>query len=324
MAVTPEGEVLWQARKRVSFRGSHESSVTVVPSVDAHFSPCLVIDGNPTKFLQGHNLWGSDDLVGLASALVEALAPHLAAQGVPLTPQQIANVQAGIFEILRVDVTYMYATGSLDNALAFVHALGEAGSMAHRGRACMEGETAILGKGSRRFSLMAYAKGHELAQRGHRLPEPLRNIGLEEYAADKVRFEARYRAMHLRDHAAGLRWGANWTLDTPPGIFGDTLARVNFPGDYRMTAEELQGIPGPVRMTYLAWKSGEDVKRLLTKRTFYRHRAALLPHGIDIAARKPNPLANVVPLRRVIEAVPAAVPEWAKGTPLYFEPRRRA
>jgi hypothetical protein len=32
----------------------------------------------------------------------------------------------------------------------------------------------------------------------------------------------------------------------------------------------------------------------------------------------------VVPLYRVLEAKPVQVPDWATGTPLYFEPRRVA
>jgi II/X family phage/plasmid replication protein len=59
--------------------------------------------------------------------------------------------------------------------------------------------------------------------------------------------------------------------------------------------------------------------------TFYRHRAELLPHGIDIATLVPREgVSNVVPLHRVLEAVPVSVPDWAIGTPLYFEPRRVA
>jgi hypothetical protein len=47
--------------------------------------------------------------------------------------------------------------------------------------------------------------------------------------------------------------------------------------------------------------------------------------GIDIGTRSPNARPdNVIPLRRVIEAVPVGIPEWAIGTPLYVEPRRRA
>jgi len=38
----------------------------------------------------------------------------------------------------------------------------------------------------------------------------------------------------------------------------------------------------------------------------------------------PREVSNVVPLFKVLEAVPVGVPDWAEGTPLYFEPRRIA
>ena len=47
----------------------------------------------------------------------------------------------------------------------------------------------------------------------------------------------------------------------------------------------------------------------------------MLPHGIDIAIRQPHEdRSNVVPLIRVIEAVPVGPPEWAYGTPLLVGP----
>jgi II/X family phage/plasmid replication protein len=63
---------------------------------------------------------------------------------------------------------------------------------------------------------------------------------------------------------------------------------------------------------------------MFSKSGFYKYRAELLPHGIDIATLMPKEVSNVVPLYRVLEAKPAQVPEWAIGTRLYFEPRRVA
>ena len=63
---------------------------------------------------------------------------------------------------------------------------------------------------------------------------------------------------------------------------------------------------------------------MLPRRTFYRHRTALLAHGIDIGVKQERvPESNVVPLRAVLHAFPVGVPDWAIGTPLYFEPRSK-
>ena len=47
--------------------------------------------------------------------------------------------------------------------------------------------------------------------------------------------------------------------------------------------------------------------------TYYRYRKELLEFGIDIANVQDvdKPLDNVVPLVRVLEALPASIPDWA-------------
>ncbi|WP_239685059.1 phage/plasmid replication protein, II/X family, partial [Ventosimonas gracilis] len=50
----------------------------------------------------------------------------------------------------------------------------------------------------------------------------------------------------------------------------------------------------------------------LSEPTYYRHRALLKEHGIDIALRcdRAANTSNVVPLIRVLEAKPAAIPAF--------------
>jgi II/X family phage/plasmid replication protein len=77
-------------------------------------------------------------------------------------------------------------------------------------------------------------------------------------------------------------------------------------------------------MSYETWLAGGDLRSMLPRRTFYKFRSELLVHGIDIATIQSREASNIVPLVRILEAVPVGVPEWAQGTPLYFEPRRVA
>ena len=51
---------------------------------------------------------------------------------------------------------------------------------------------------------------------------------------------------------------------------------------------------------------------MLSKPTFYKHRAQLLEHGIDInLVVEKMDRSNVVPLVRVLEAKPVQIPDWA-------------
>ena len=89
-----------------------------------------------------------------------------------------------------------------------------------------------------------------------------------------------------------------------------------------LPAEVMDSLTSGQRTAYLSWVAGADLREVLPVRSFYRLRAKLLPHGIDIATLQPKDAAsNVVPLHRVLQAVPVSVPDWATGTPLYFEPR---
>jgi II/X family phage/plasmid replication protein len=63
---------------------------------------------------------------------------------------------------------------------------------------------------------------------------------------------------------------------------------------------------------YYLWRRGYDLRQHLSKSTFYRHRKILLTYGVDISVLHPNPeRETVVPLQRIIEAVPVAIPDWA-------------
>lgn len=322
MAVTADGELEWQSVKFLSMRGSHESTVAIRPTTNRKGLPCLYISGSPAKFLQGHNIFGSDDLPGMVSALWDALVPLLTAQGVAIRDIETAAVHRGVVEVLRADINYSFSTGSRSNALAWCNAAASQAYMQHRGRGILQGQTAYWGQKSRYSTLKAYAKGHEITVKGHRLPEYLHGQGLETWADDKLRIELTLLARELRRES--LSMAGDWTTDTPRRIFMQHLERLTISGDVSMTQDDLQALPSGARTAYLAWRSGEDLKVVLPRNTFYRHRKVILDLlGVDIATRSPDARPdNVVPLRRVIEAVPVDIPDWARGTPLYFEPRK--
>lgn len=79
-----------------------------------------------------------------------------------------------------------------------------------------------------------------------------------------------------------------------------------------LSLDELQKMPRVVAGTYLMWRRGFDMSQHLSKSSFYRHRKILLTFDVDISIIHPYPERNnVVPVQRVIEAVPVAVPDWA-------------
>lgn len=79
-----------------------------------------------------------------------------------------------------------------------------------------------------------------------------------------------------------------------------------------------------LRSVYQLWFDGNDLREIFPSRmTFYRHRKALLPFGVDIAVKRPRDVSNVVPLVVTLVGREVGVPSWAKGTALYFDPGAR-
>ena len=79
-----------------------------------------------------------------------------------------------------------------------------------------------------------------------------------------------------------------------------------------LSTKVLHELPTYLRSTYVLWKDGHNPREMLSKPTFYKHRAHLLQHGIDIniTVEKVD-RSNVVPLVRVLEAKPVQIPDWA-------------
>src|SRR5690606_6411735 len=91
----------WQVEKKQQIHGSYESSLSI-KSLDPE---TILIDGNPAKWLQGHNIFGSDDLIGLVNAVMHKLIPLL-----KLAPSEydLDCWSRGIYQLKRVDCTAMW------------------------------------------------------------------------------------------------------------------------------------------------------------------------------------------------------------------------
>ena len=88
----------------------------------------------------------------------------------------------------------------------------------------------------------------------------------------------------------------------------------------------LDGLPPRLLGVYQLWRDGHDLRGIYPRNTFYRYRRELLRSGIDIGVkqeRSGSDMSNVIPLRTVLHAYPVGVPQWAVGTPLFFEPRAK-
>lgn len=324
LSIKADGELDWACNKRSSLRGSYSSEIHIrTASHTSEKCTHLEVSGNPVKFFQGHNLWGTDDLQSLAIATAQYIADALSIG----CPEDFDQWNSGQIQLTRVDVTESFHLDSLAAVKAWLRSAEQTAYLSHRGRGQLtKGSTLYFGKHSRRWALKMYAKGEEVRAAKHGQEAILDLPSALSWADKTLRVELTLRSMELKRIGKSLvsDWAADYHDFT--GVTHELL-RQRFEGmtmttTNKLSSEILNTLRPAVRTAYHAWESGADLRDVLSRRTFYRYRKELIAHGVDIATLVPKDApSNVVPLFRTLEAVPAPVPDWAVGTALYFEPR---
>jgi II/X family phage/plasmid replication protein len=177
-----------------------------------------------------------------------------------------------------------------------------------------------FGKASTRWALKVYAKGLELEARP--LPLDLQESSLWGHAQGLVRVELCLRSKLLK--AQGLELSSSWCDTSAADLHAELLAKLEISQAIMLQPDAIEDLPRQLVPVYQLWRDGHDLRALYSRPTFYRHRAALKRLGIDIAVKQPRENhSNVIPLRAVLVAQPAAVPAWLVGTAWFFEPRAK-
>lgn len=313
--VTPDGEHSAPLPQFASVEGSHDARCVIQTSREHPNRTHIYVSGSP-KFLQGHNLFGTDD----PRALVTEMAVRaLDALGLRICNFQIAAWMKGRgVQFTRIDTTQMLDLESETNAALFMEAVATTSNLAYRGRGENRNGTVYFGKHSRRWSLKLYRKAVELQSRkkAHQLPpDILHRDRLEAYALGTVRAELTLRSMELKRF--GLHNAEKWNHETALRLWEAHMKSLNISRNVTLHPRLIEKLPAHLRSSYSLWSAGSDVRALLPARTFSRHRKAILGYGVDISCpRSANEKTPVFTLAKVIQARPKQVPQWAYGTPL--------
>lgn len=311
-----DGSQEWSTVKSMALEGSHSDKLMVRSN-----GRVLEVSGNPAKYFQGHNLWGPCDVRMLALDTVYEVCGSL---GLDITSGDRAIWDGGGLTLSRVDCTRMYRLpgGEVPRWLNVMAAQTNQGHQRVTNPSAGDVGTVYVGQKSRRVAMKFYSKGHEM----HRHPpQPGMPVDrLVEYAQDTLRVELVVRGLKLTDE--GLRTSAAWDASTGDTLIDRQLGGLSMLDNVALAADELADLPRKLVPIYAAWKNGHDVYGLYSRPTFYRHRAALLPYGIDIRQVRPHIVAERelyacgAPLRSFLTS-PIGPPEWAQGTSMLYEPR---
>ena len=311
--------------KRKTIEGTYSDGITIrTKHVDSDGNTTHIeISGNPVKFLQGHNIFGSSDAVNLTLEVILIIIDALDA---PQPEHVINSLFSGAWTLSCVDYNKMFDTGSRANCLAYLYSTGNNSRTKSKG-AIMKGSTVYLNKGSKRWEFKLYCKAQEIeVKRKKKSNSLILPPAMVEFVQPMVRTELRLKSNELREHKNSLYLAANLVKIEPEDLFYDYYGRLTMATQIAETGLTNEIKSRPVAASYQLWLDGHDVRQILPKNTFYRHRKYLLEnHSIDISLPPPDPekpCSNVVPLRKTIELKEAHIPSWAYGTNLLFEPRK--
>lgn len=311
IALRPDGSIEWETLKAATVKGSYESKIQIrsLGELDKQGrATYLQISGNPSKFLQGHNVFGSSDVAALLLATIEKINSALDIG----TVSRLAVASA---KVSRVDFTKSLEFPSLDLARSYIRQVGMR-ARTRNGRPMIKGHTLTFQKSSRRWSLVVYSKGDEV--RAHELPEDLPERESVINEADKlVRIELRLRGLELEK--MGLRTVRRLTEERLVQAYSDYVRKVEMKTHTTIPDEVIMNMPRHLRSTYFLWREGLDIAATMRKATFYRHRSELASYGVDISVPfDPSATCEVVPISTVITGKPHVIPQWARDSGLLF------
>ena len=180
-----DGNVEWLSQSWLPVEGSHSSNFMV-----KSLTPDTIqVSGNPAKWLQGHNLFGTNDLKLLMWRFFVSLHETLAEEGLSPTMEQLDRIKQGNYTVSRVDINETWHLSNANDVKAWIRAAGQKMHMPFRGKGVFSGDTLYWGKGSKYFYLKCYSKGDEINSKKSKYPPELRTPEMLEYADKALRLE---------------------------------------------------------------------------------------------------------------------------------------
>lgn len=303
--VDPDGEVLKRWPAFLPILGSYDDRILVKTP-----DPCtLYLTGNPVKFFQGHNLFGSDDPVGLALAAGIAVRESV---GMFPGPDTFRACDFSRPKYSRIDLTRSYRFRSEAEALEWIRAVAAASRSRH-GAALTRGETVYFGQHSRRWSMKVYPKRQELTAHKPRCGPALHHFDLlADWASGVVRFEVVLRGPELEHLPSDF---------DPLTVWQTYFDKITFNENAAMSHDRTlieQALKPHQQMAVMSWRAGLDLRTIYSKPGFYKVRRELLDLvGVDIS-QPPQASAPGAPSAGLDPA--GWDPEPITDYGLYFDP----
>lgn len=303
--VRPTGEIDYETLKPLPVTGSYDDKV-IVKSCPVPASPewsmikqddtlwRVYISGNPTKFLQGHNVYGHQDMTGVIRDFIKSVL-----EKIDIDEFTIARVLRDPIKITRVDITQSYIMDTPKDVSDWLRASSQ--FLTGKNQKVDADKTLYVGKNSRRCSIKVYEKSAEMLK--HKGTFNLSEAAFEalyKTASQLLRFEVTLRGMKLED--LGMHYIQKVDNKMFEDQFSIQLEKMNLPENIDLVENELNDLPSRYVGIYSLWKDGVDIKQKMSLATYKRYRKFFLDgYNLDLSM-PPRDISktNVIPLWRVI------------------------
>jgi II/X family phage/plasmid replication protein len=288
-----QGEIRRVGTGREEYEGSYSNKVSLKSALGYD----LFFSGNPVKYFQGHNLFGSDDPLGLLLDCGWDLRGRPGGQFPSPLTYTVNEFTPPRFT--RLDLTRSYRFDSNEDARSWIRDTA-AHARSRHGAAVMRDSTAYFGNNSEYWTFKVYNKRDEINSRrkGHSLPTlllPHVAKKLLEWSEGVIRFELTLKSKELA-RCGEIVPGA--TLPLWQKYYDAVTWNRNAEMIELTQAEKL--LPLSVQRALLAWRHGEDLRPVYSSSQFYAIRRKVLDTlGVDIAQPpvRPESSAGVVTLK---------------------------
>lgn len=280
---------------------------------------------NPLKVLQGHNVFGANNLRVLASEIISRVLDHL---NIDYSDDNVAIWFAGEFDVRAVDITHRYHLAENVTVCDIRrHMIRNMAIERYFPAALRRGDGVRFDASSSHAAWLIYDKRKELEdKRTHAFPvlaavhgdqaDDVWNL-LTTTAKRSSRVELKLEKKYLEQH--GLNRGSAWTATTANDVYDRELAALRLEHHTPMSVlrDSIAAVTNPVhRRTLEMWAIGSNLKSLFCRASLDSHRKAILAAcGIDIdrdvPAIEPLPLSELFHLSKRL----SGVPKWVKRYP---------
>jgi hypothetical protein len=305
IALDADGELSWQTVATFEASGSYDSKIRL--SCDGRR---VRLQGNVSRWNRSDNVFGYSVLecVTIANSILAQFGlPPFTASGGFLTADD-GHICTGAV-ITRLDLTCNFQTGSAANCESTINwASGQKLKTKEPRSYGVAGVT--WGEGSKFWYAKCYDKARDYL-RLHPLSSDHHDSELYSWLRDSGvwRLELGLKSRYLKQK--NLWRLQSWIkMESATESCECAVFRV-FLNDLVggvVAMDEYLNIPGRAGELAVAWRDGADLKKRLSRPTFYRYRNQLLKFGIDIAV--PSRAERVLTQVKLVKLCPSIVPAF--------------